>query len=108
MMPRLQTESMSRLVHRAASLLVVCVFLSLPTLARLHDHLSAADNVAGFRLSKNLERPHERQTTVSLPRIATPSAGHDTARAGDVAPLVSPAPPRLLAAPTADRAPPAR
>ncbi|HYM24700.1 MAG TPA: hypothetical protein VEU08_15890 [Vicinamibacterales bacterium] len=51
---------MRRLVLRAAAIAVVAVFASLPTLTRIHDHLTGFDNPTAFRISKNLERPHEK------------------------------------------------
>ncbi|HWF85385.1 MAG TPA: hypothetical protein VG222_11070 [Vicinamibacterales bacterium] len=104
----MRSDSAPRLAHRAAALLIACVFLTLPTLSRLHDHLSTADNVAGFRLSKNIERPHERHSVAPLPTLASPTVRSDTSLAGGVAAVTSLAPPPVVVAPSCDRAPPAR
>jgi hypothetical protein len=97
-----------RLIYNSAALMVVCVFLFLPTLLRLHDHLSTADKVASFRLSKNLERPHSRHSNAPPLRLVTTSDGHDQTPAGlvtDLAPLA----PRLIdVGSSSDRAPPTR
>ena len=68
-------------VWRAASVAVVAAFLFVPTLARLHDRLSTADTGAGFKLSKNIERPHDKQVTAPLVPIAALSFGPDTSLA---------------------------
>ena len=86
----------------------MCVFASLPTLARIHDRLSGHDDVASFRLSKNLERPHEKIGAASLVCAMVTLDRPDAARCGDA---VEPAPPALLepvVAPLASRAPPVR
>ena len=64
-------------VWRAAAVAVVGAFLFVPTLARLQDHLSSADTGAGFKLSKNIERPHDKQTTAALVAISALSLGPD-------------------------------
>ncbi len=99
-----------RRVHRAAALLVACVFLTLPTLARLHDHLSAIDTDGGFRLSKNIERPHERQAAAIAIAVAVGprQSGPDLSVAGATVIVAAcwPTAPTLVA--VSDRAPPAR
>jgi len=107
-MQRPASKASPRFVHRAAALLVACVFAALPTLSRLHDHLLTSDNIPGFRLSKNIERPHERRMPTPLPRFAAPSVGQDTSRAADVAEFVSIVLQPIVASSSSDRAPPAR
>jgi hypothetical protein len=108
MMQRPATKSPLRVVHRAAALLVACVFATLPTLSRLHDHLLTSDNVPGFRLSKNIERPHERHMPTPLLRVAAPSVGQDRSLAADVADCVSLALQPIVVSSPSGRAPPAR
>jgi len=81
------TAAVSRRLFRAAAVLLVCVFASLPTLIRLHERLSAVDDVARFRLSKNIERPHEKQAPAALIRIEW--LGHDLALAVASAPAAT-------------------
>jgi len=47
-------------LYRIAAVTLVCVFASWSTLARMHDPVSTRDDVHRFRLSKNIERPHEK------------------------------------------------
>jgi hypothetical protein len=96
------------LSYRIAALAVVCVFATLPSLARVHDRLTAHDEATRFRLSQNLERPHEKTVAVSL--VATPvfRIAIDTAL-----PLIVPTPlcsalDDAFVSPTGPRAPPVR
>jgi hypothetical protein len=101
-------DDLRKLIVRCAAVLVVCVFASLPTLARVHDRLSAHDDVSSFRPSKNVERPHEKvaaSTLAPLPArrivVAVPTP------AQDVVPPSAVADDDVVVAPRASRAPPA-
>lgn len=48
------------MLFRIAAVTLACVFASLPTLTRLHARVSTRDDMHRFRLSKNLDRPHEK------------------------------------------------
>ena len=101
------TSATRRLVYRAAAILVACVFLSLPTLVRLHDHLSTADNISGFRLSKNIERPHERHSPPpSVLKAAAPVVAEASSRGDTIGPFVAHVPQSPVAKPASSRAPP--
>ena len=85
----------------------MCVFASVSTLTRLHDRLSTRDDVASFRPSKNLERPHEKfGATVAAPSIATAAAAQPLI--GEVTDPIGVAPTNAPAAPVPSRAPPVR
>lgn len=62
-------QDLQKLIVRVAAVLVVCVFASLPTLARVHDRLSPRDDVSSFRPSKNVERPHEKVAAPTFPPL---------------------------------------
>lgn len=79
-------SSRSRALRRIAAAVVICAFALVPTLSRIHDRLSTSDTFPGFKASKNLERPHERQAPVSLARAAT-AVTVDATTAGIVAPV---------------------
>jgi hypothetical protein len=97
------------LSHRIAALAVICAFAALPLLARIHDRVTAHDDVTRFRLSQNLERPHEKEAVAGL--VATPvfRVAPDTTTLQQ---LVAPASGSPLhdafVCPTAPRAPPVR
>lgn len=101
-------DSLRRLIHRVAAAVVVCVFASLPTLARVHDQLSARDDGASYKLSKNLERPHEKLVAAPLLRATAASVAFDQTRSGDVAELLPWYSAPAVATPSPVRAPPAR
>ena len=99
---------MPKPLARLAALVVACVFASLPTLARVHDRLSTHDEFGSFRLSKNLERPHEKIGAAAVAATALALVHRDTAPCGEVAdPIVVPVTPSF-SAPLAARAPPVR
>ncbi|HEY7288764.1 MAG TPA: hypothetical protein VH583_02925 [Vicinamibacterales bacterium] len=84
------------------------MFATLPSLARIHDRLTAHDDVTRFRLSQNLERPHEKAAAVALVvmplfRIAADTTPHSTSAAPPSLPLLD-----AFASPTGSRAPPTR
>jgi len=95
-------------IVRAAAVLVVCVFASLPTLARVHDRLSARDDGTSFRLSKNLERPHDKVGIVALVTVAPSATAPELADRGEVAPAADPISAPLLVNTLTSRAPPVR
>ena len=97
-----------KLLCRLAAIVVVSVFASLPTLARVHDHLSTHDNVSSFRLSKNLERPHEKIGATALASTALLLVVRDDSQRGDVVVVSSASFAPLLASPLVSRAPPVR
>jgi hypothetical protein len=82
------------------------VFASLPTLSRLHDRLSASDDAGRFRLSKNIERPHEKHSPAPLVRVAW--FAPDETAVDPVAAPVSRHPHQHSEVPAPVRAPPAR
>jgi hypothetical protein len=84
-MPRFVSKALRRPVHRLAALVVALVFLSLPTLTRVHDRASAVDNTTAFRLSKNIQRPSERHTAVAVSATVAP-------RVADALPFEAPPP----------------
>ena len=101
-------KSVRSLSHRIAALAVVCVFASLPSLARIHDRVTAHDEVTRFRLSQNLERPHEKASgaaLVAMPlfRIAADTTPHLLVGNTDSSPSAD-----AFVSPTAPRAPPVR
>jgi hypothetical protein len=96
-----------RFVVRLAAITVIGVFGSLPTLTRLHDRITASDQLSGFRFSKNLERPREKHGSDAVVSVSPVSVAPNLAPIGDVQER-----PVLLyttasSAPTAVRAPPA-
>lgn len=98
---------MRRSIVRTAAILVMCVFASLPTLARVHDRLTPHGDTGSFRLSKNLERPHEKIAAVAIAAPAVHVAP-DLAWTGDVLERETfPTPPPSLAT-LPSRAPPVR
>ena len=95
-------------IIRTAAAMVVCVLASLPTLTRLHDRLSEHDDVRAFRLSKNLERPHEKNVATSLEPIRPAFVTrHDSTRRHVVAVAILPKT-RGLDSSLDSRAPPVR
>ncbi len=68
----------------AAAWLLVLSFACVPALSRVHDRLTLIDQSAGFKPSKNLERPHDRNIPVAL--VVTHATVPDaySSRAGDV------------------------
>lgn len=107
-MYQLPRNSLRRLIYRAAAAVVVCVFASLPTLARAHDQLSANDNGAGFKLSKNLDRPHEKLAPAPLVRATAARIVRDATPSGDVIEFVASYSAPAIALPMPVRAPPVR
>ena len=87
----------------------MCTFAALPALTRACDRLSSTDNPTAFKVSKNLERPHEKVTRAPIVRAtAAASAVPDDRPAG---PAFTPFLPAAGASPVStplDRAPPAR
>jgi HAMP domain-containing protein len=77
-------STVRRTLVRAAALFVACVFASLPTLARIHERLAGRDAVSSFRLSKNIERPHQKAVAPSLDQVATPRVARDDSNRGHV------------------------
>jgi hypothetical protein len=101
-------DSVRRLSHRIAAVTVACVFATLPSLSRIHDRLTAHDDVTRFRLSQNLERPHQKAEgapLVAMPvfRIAADTSPHSPVEETHASPLVA----GFLSA-TDSRAPPVR
>ena len=103
------TQWKSRSFMCAAAWLLVTVFACVPALSRVHDHLSSSDRAAGFRFSKNIERPHERLTAVPLLVIAgTLLDNRDLSPTANAAALdTPPSHSDALPAPGPVRAPPA-
>ena len=99
--------SLRRLIHRVAAAVVVCVFASLPTLARVHDQLSTRDS-GGFKLSKNLERPHEKLAPAPLARATAARVVRDDSPSGEVSDFLPSYAPPAVAVPAPVRAPPVR
>ena len=96
------------LVQRIAAVAVACVFATLPSLSRIHDRLTAHDDVTRFRLSQNLERPHEKAEAgplAAMPvfKIATDTSPHPPVVETHASPLA----PGFVSA-TDSRAPPVR
>lgn len=106
--PASSSSPRQRLVFAAACILVA-VFASMPTLLRLHDHLSTGRANDGFKFSRNIERPHEKHTPIRPVAITTASASEQSL-SGE--PSATPDAPFsslwILAAPAPVRAPPAR
>src|SRR5579862_9156163 len=96
---------MRRLVLRAAAIAVVAVFASLPTLMRVHDHLTGLDNPTAFRISKNLERPHEK--SVAPFAAVTPFIAWHPSPSGDATVLLETALSSAAVTPADVRGPPA-
>lgn len=100
-------RSVRPLSHRIAALAVVCVFATLPSLARIHDRLTAHDDVTRFRLSQNLERPHEKAAAplAAMPvfRMTVDATPHLLVVETDSSPLAT-----GFVFPTGSRAPPVR
>ena len=99
---------MRSLSHRIAALAVVCVFATLPSLARVHDRLTAHDEVTRFRLSQNLERPHEKTAAVCLVPTPVLRFAPDTTLQYAIATTPGPSLHDAFVCPTAPRAPPVR
>ena len=97
-----------QLLHRFAAIVVVGVFASVPTLARVHDRLSTHDDGSAFRLSKNIERPHEKVAAAPLVCTTPARALRDDTRCGDARDVVVHPPTPLVAPELASRAPPVR
>lgn len=91
-----------------AAVVVACVFASLPTLARVQDHVSTHDDAGSFRLSKNLERPHEKIGAAMLGTLPTFRIACDTLHSPDTVAITSTAFAAVVVSPLASRAPPAR
>ena len=73
---RLSVARFQRCMGAAAWLLVIA-FACVPALSRVHDRLSLSDQTAGFKPSKNVERPHDRHTPAGLIAVgAAAPAGH--------------------------------
>jgi len=100
--------NLRQLLLRFVAAIVVCVFASLPTLARVHDRLSTHDNSSSFRLSKNLERPHEKIGTIALVAAAPTLVPRADTHVGDLVDIPLPQSAQFLASPLASRAPPVR
>jgi hypothetical protein len=66
---------------------LVFVFVCVPTLSRMHDHLSSGTRGAHFKFSRDIERPHEKHTLPALIPITTSTfdegAGGERAAATD-------------------------
>ena len=88
--------------------MVACNFASLPTLARVQDRLSTHDNASSFRLSKNLERPHEKIVATALADSPHPLVVRDRTDRGDVVDVASAPPAQPATASLVSRAPPVR
>ena len=101
-------NDLPKLLCRLAAVVVVSVFASLPTLARVHDRLTTHDDGGSFRLSKNLERPHEKIVAANAVESSIALVVRDTARSADVAETPTSTVTASFAAPLAPRAPPAR
>ena len=100
--------NLRQLLHRVAAIVVVGVFASLPTLARINDRLSTHDDVSTYRLSKNIERPHEKAGAAALVRTPPPPALRDDTRCGDARDFATHPPAPVVAPDFASRAPPVR
>ena len=98
-----------RFVHRFAAAALVCAFAALPTFARAYDRLTSTDNPTAFKISKNLERPHEKIGAAPIVRTAAATLPvRDDAPAGRVCTTLVPVRAARALPPTPDRAPPAR
>jgi hypothetical protein len=93
---------------RTVALVVACVFASLPTLARVHERLAARHAVSSFRLSKNVERPHDKVAPAPLVRTAVPLAARDDSIRGSVDPAAHRSSDCPALSSVVTRAPPAR
>lgn len=100
--------TLRRTFVRAAALLVVCVFASLPTLARAHERLAARHAVSSFRLSKNVERPQQKPAPASLDPLAVPLVVRDDSVRRPVVSALSTGSTPGLASALDTRAPPVR
>lgn len=85
------------------------MFVSLPTLARMHDQLSTHDNGTSFRLSKNVDLPHEKIGGAALACCTTLALLHPDRTEGHAS-AEQPGTPAALppVARLASRAPPVR
>ena len=97
---------MRRLIFRLAALTIIGVLASLPILARLHDRLTASDQPAGFRLSKNLERPREKHSADAVAEVFPILTAPNLAPIAEIVerPLLPPV--TVTSAPAPVRAPP--
>ena len=107
-LPVYHGSDLPRLLCRLSAIVVVSVFASLPTLARVHDRLSTHDNASSFKLSKNLERPHEKIGGAIVDDSSIAVVARDITRSADVIQAPTPAVSASFAAPLAPRAPPVR
>ena len=73
-----------RRILRVAAIAVIGVFAALPVLVRIHDRLSQSDAPTAFRISKNLERPHEKHVVQPAIRPAASTALHNAPSCSDV------------------------
>lgn len=108
-MPQGTSVLRRRSTTSVAAWLLVVVFASVPTLSRVHDHLSPSDQTAGFRFSKNVERPHEKPAPARLIVIGAALIDSGTLAGELVGSSDVPLPhTRILVAPAPLRAPPLR
>jgi hypothetical protein len=97
-----------RTLVRAVALVVACVVAWLPTLVRAHDRLSPHDSATSFRLSKNVERPHEKAAPAPVDRVAVPLVFRDDSMRRGATPAAQPLAVPAIASVLTTRAPPAR
>jgi hypothetical protein len=107
-MDRASETPLRRLIYRVAAAVVVCVFASLPTLARVHDQLSTRDDGGGFKLSKNLERPHEKLAPTPLAQTTAARVVRDDTPSDDASDFLPSYAAPVVTAPAPGRAPPVR
>ena len=79
----------------------------LPSLSRIHDRLKAHDEVTRFRLSQNLERPHEKVAAACLVAMPAFRITRDTSPHTSVIDTTVPAVTDVFASKPSSRAPPA-
>jgi hypothetical protein len=98
-----------RSAFRAASVALALVFLLAPTLTRAADRTPIHHETAGFRFSKNIERPHEKFSAAPLITLGGSSTAEPLLRVECLfEPDASVPPFRAFLFRTPDRAPPAR
>jgi hypothetical protein len=99
-------DASRRSVHLIAALFVAAAFLSLPTLSYAHDLITTADNGSHFRPGKNIERPHEQQSSALAADVTTALPGRDRSSCWRVADLAADSRGTALAASASPRGPP--
>ena len=95
-----------RRILRVAAIAVIGVFAALPVLVRIHDRLSQSDAPTAFRVSKNLERPHEKHLVQPAIRPAASVALHNAPSCSDVIQADAADRTALASTPAPVRAPP--